>query len=100
MRELAEEELTRSSARATRSAELKVLLVPEGSERRQERHPRDPRRHRRRRSRALRVGSLPHVYAFAERNGWKVEVLSMSESGVGGIKEVIATIAAAASTAS
>ena len=30
---------------------------------------------------------------FAERSSWKVEVLSMSDSGVGGIKEVIAIIA-------
>ena len=30
---------------------------------------------------------------FAERNGWKVEMLSISDSGVGGIKEVIAIIA-------
>ena len=30
---------------------------------------------------------------YAERNSWKVEVLSLSESGVGGIKEVIAIIA-------
>jgi peptide chain release factor 1 len=29
---------------------------------------------------------------FAERSGWKVEVLSLSDGGVGGIKEVIATI--------
>jgi peptide chain release factor 1 len=29
---------------------------------------------------------------YAERRGWKVEVLSLSETGVGGIKEVIATI--------
>ena len=30
---------------------------------------------------------------YAERQGWKIEVMSLSESGVGGIKEVIATIA-------
>ena len=29
---------------------------------------------------------------FAERQGWRLELLSMSESGVGGIKEVIAVI--------
>jgi peptide chain release factor 1 len=29
---------------------------------------------------------------FAERQGWKLEVLSMSDSGAGGIKEVIAMI--------
>src|SRR4029450_12885142 len=42
---------------------------------------------------ALCASDLCSMYSrFAERNGWKVEVLSMSESGVGGIKEVIATI--------
>src|SRR4029450_1197884 len=42
---------------------------------------------------ALFASHLFRMYSrFAERNGWKVEVLSMSESGVGGIKEVIATI--------
>ena len=30
---------------------------------------------------------------FAERNGWKIEMLSMNDSGVGGLKEVIAIIA-------
>ena len=29
---------------------------------------------------------------YAERKGWKVDVLSISETGVGGLKEVIATI--------
>src|SRR5262249_56857686 len=42
---------------------------------------------------ALFAGDLFRMYSrFAERHGWKVEVMSLSESGVGGIKEVIATI--------
>ena len=42
---------------------------------------------------ALFAADLFRMYnRFAERNGWKVELLSMSESGAGGIKEVIATI--------
>ena len=42
---------------------------------------------------ALFASDLFRMYSrFAERQGWKIEVLSLSESGVGGIKEVIATI--------
>ena len=41
----------------------------------------------------LFAGELFRMYSkFAERQGWKLEVLSTSESGVGGVKEVIATI--------
>jgi peptide chain release factor 1 len=43
---------------------------------------------------ALFASDLFRMYnRYAERNGWKVELLSMSESGVGGIKEVVAIIA-------
>src|SRR2546427_949813 len=42
---------------------------------------------------ALFAGDLFRMYSrYAERQGWKLEVLSSSESGVGGIKEVIASI--------
>ncbi|MFO7300964.1 MAG: peptide chain release factor 1 [Acidobacteriota bacterium] len=42
---------------------------------------------------ALFAADLFRMYTrFAERQGWKVEVLSMAETGVGGIKEVIASI--------
>jgi peptide chain release factor 1 len=42
---------------------------------------------------ALFASDLFRMYSrFAERQGWKVEVISLSESGVGGLKEVIATI--------
>jgi peptide chain release factor 1 len=42
---------------------------------------------------ALFASDLFRMYSrHAERNGWKVEVLSLSESGVGGTKEVIAII--------
>jgi peptide chain release factor 1 len=41
----------------------------------------------------LFAGDLFRMYSrFAERKGWKVEVLSLSETGVGGIKEVSAMI--------
>jgi len=41
----------------------------------------------------LFAGDLFRMYSrFAERKGWKVEVLSLSETGVGGVKEVTAMI--------
>jgi peptide chain release factor 1 len=41
----------------------------------------------------LFAGDLFRMYTrFAERQGWKVEVLSSSESGVGGLREVVAGI--------
>jgi len=43
---------------------------------------------------ALFAGELFRMYAkYAERHGWKLDTMSTSETGVGGIKEVIATIA-------
>ncbi|MBI3937456.1 MAG: peptide chain release factor 1 [Betaproteobacteria bacterium] len=42
---------------------------------------------------ALFSGELFRMYArFAERNGWQVEVMSQSPSGLGGYKEIIAKI--------
>jgi peptide chain release factor 1 len=42
---------------------------------------------------ALFAGDLFRMYSrFAERQRWKVEVLSSSETGTGGLKEVIATV--------
>jgi peptide chain release factor 1 len=42
---------------------------------------------------ALFAYELFRMYSkFAERQGWRVEVLSTNETGVGGIKEVIATV--------
>ena len=41
----------------------------------------------------LFAGDLYRMYSrFAERKGWNVEVLSLSETGVGGVKEVSAMI--------
>ena len=41
----------------------------------------------------LFAGDLFRMYSrFAERKGWKVEILSLSETGVGGVKEVSAMI--------
>ena len=42
---------------------------------------------------ALFAGQLFRMYSkFAERQGWRLEVMSSSDTGVGGLKEVIATI--------
>ncbi|HET9371846.1 MAG TPA: peptide chain release factor 1 [Vicinamibacterales bacterium] len=42
---------------------------------------------------ALFAADLYRMYTrYAERRGWKIDVLTMSETGVGGLKEVIATI--------
>lgn len=94
MRELAEEEMAGLvSRREALVAEIKVLLVPKD--------PNDAkniileiRGGTGGDEAALFAADLFRMYnRYAERNGWKVELLSMSESGVGGIKEVIAIIA-------
>jgi len=42
---------------------------------------------------ALFASDLFRMYSrYAERRGWKVDVMSMSETGVGGLKEVIASL--------
>jgi peptide chain release factor 1 len=42
---------------------------------------------------ALFAADLFRMYSrYAERQGWKIEVMNLSETGVGGIKEVIAMI--------
>ena len=93
MRTYAQEELTRLEARlVTTEEELKLLLLPKD--------PNDEK------SVVLEIragtgGDEATLFAaemfrmynrFAETQHWKVEVLSTSESGVGGLKEVIAII--------
>ena len=42
---------------------------------------------------ALFAADLFRMYAkYAERQGWRLEIMSSSETGVGGLKEIIATI--------
>ncbi len=94
MRELAQEELkTLDARREALLADLKVLLVP--------RDPNDAKNI----ILEIRAGTggdeaslfaadLFRMYTrFAERNGWKIEMLSINDSGAGGLKEVIAIIA-------
>jgi len=94
MQELAQDEMTQLTGRRDALlADLKVLLVPKD--------PNDAkniileiRGGTGGDEAALFASDLFRMYnRYAERHGWKVEVLSLSESGVGGIKEVIAIIA-------
>jgi peptide chain release factor 1 len=93
MRELAREELKALVVRRDALvAELKLMLVPKD--------PNDAknvileiRAGTGGDEAALFAGELFRMYSkFAERQGWRLEVMSTSETGVGGLKEVIATI--------
>ncbi len=93
MRELAQEELRGLEARRDAlDAEIKVLLLPKD--------PNDEknvmleiRAGTGGEEAALFAGELFRMYTrFAESKGWRVEVLSMSEAGAGGLKEAIAMI--------
>src|SRR5437867_3345518 len=93
MRELAKEELKALVARRDALiGEMKILLVPKD--------PNDAknvileiRAGTGGDEAALFAGELFRMYSkFAERQGWRIEVMSSSNTGVGGLKEVIATI--------
>src|SRR5438046_5694635 len=93
MRTLAQEELkTLITRRESLISELKLLLVPKD--------PNDEknvvleiRAGTGGDEAALFAGELFRMYSkFAERQGWKLEVMSSSDTGVGGLKEAIATI--------
>jgi peptide chain release factor 1 len=93
MRELAQQELKALVARRDALlADLKVLLVPKD--------PNDEknvvleiRAGTGGEEAALFAAELFRMYSkYAERQGWRLEVMSSSDSGVGGLKEVIATI--------
>jgi len=93
MRALAQQELKSLVARReTLTAEMKTLLVPKD--------PNDEknvvleiRAGTGGDEAALFAGQLFRMYSkFAERQGWRMEVMSSSDTGVGGLKEVIAII--------
>ncbi len=93
MRALAEEELHELSARREALlAEIRILLVPKD--------PNDEknvileiRAGTGGDEAALFAAELFRMYTrFAERQGWRVDVMSASESGSGGLKEAIASI--------
>ncbi|NYT36310.1 peptide chain release factor 1 [Allopusillimonas soli] len=93
MRDMAEEELQLGKARIeTLESELQVLLLP--------RDPDDTRdvfleirAGTGGDESALFSGDLLRMYTrYAERNGWRVEIMSANESEIGGYREVIARI--------
>lgn len=93
MKEMAEEEISRLSEEEERlESEIKILLLPKD--------PNDSRdvileirAGTGGDESALFAGDLFRMYSrFAEKNRWKVELLSASESERGGYKEVIASI--------
>lgn len=93
MRELAREELKSLVAkREALLADLKVLIIPKD--------PNDEknivleiRAGTGGGEAALFAAELFRMYSkYAERQGWRLEVMSTSDTGVGGLKEVIATI--------
>ncbi len=93
MRELAQEELKSLTARRdVLLAELKALLVPKDPND-QKNVVLEIRGGTGGDEAALFAGELFRMYSrYAERQGWRVEVLSSNETGVGGLKQVIATI--------
>jgi peptide chain release factor 1 len=93
MRDLAREELkTLEARREALLQELKILLIPKD--------PNDEknvileiRAGTGGDEAALFAADLFRMYSrYAERQGWRIEVMSSSESGTGGLKEVIASI--------
>jgi peptide chain release factor 1 len=93
MRELAQQEIkSLETRRDSLLAELKVLLVPKD--------PNDEknvvleiRAGTGGDEAALFAAELFRMYSkYAERQGWRLEIMSTSDTGVGGLKEVIATI--------
>jgi len=93
MRDLARDEVrTLEAARETAQHELKILLLP--------RDPNDAkntlleiRAGTGGDEAALFAGDLFRMYMrFAERQGWRTEILSSSEGGAGGFKEIVVLV--------
>ena len=93
MRDLAQEELAALQQRSEALlAEIKILLVPKD--------PNDAknvileiRAGTGGDEAALFAADLFRMYSrYAERQGWKIDVMSQSDTGVGGLKEIIAVI--------
>jgi peptide chain release factor 1 len=93
MRELAQEEMTGLQVRRDALlADLKLLLIPKDPND-QKNVVLEIRAGTGGDEAALFAADLFRMYSrFAERQGWKMEVLNMSDSGSGGLKEVVALI--------
>jgi len=93
MRKLAEEELHRlEEQRDALMADIKVLLIPKDPND-QKNVVLEIRAGAGGEEAALFAYELFRMYSkFAEKQGWRVDVMSTSEADAGGVKEVIATI--------
>jgi peptide chain release factor 1 len=93
MRELANQELkSLVSRRDSLLAELKILLVPKDPND-QKNVMLEIRAGTGGDEAALFAAELFRMYSkYAERQGWKLDVLSSNETGVGGLKEIIVSI--------
>ena len=93
MRKLAEEELHRlEERRDALMADIKILLIPKDPND-QKNVVLEIRAGTGGEEAALFAYELFRMYSkFAEKQGWRVEVMSTSEADAGGVKEVIATI--------
>jgi peptide chain release factor 1 len=93
MRELAREELKSLTARRDALlADLKILLIPKDPND-QKNVVLEIRAGTGGDEAALFAAELFRMYSmFGERNGWRIDVMSSNDTGVGGLKEVIATI--------
>jgi peptide chain release factor 1 len=93
MRDLAKEEVKSLLARRDAlTAELKLLLIPKDPND-QKNVMLEIRAGTGGDEAALFAGELFRMYSkYAERQGWRIEVMSSSDTGVGGLKEVIAMI--------
>jgi peptide chain release factor 1 len=93
MRDLAKEELKSLTVRRDAMlAELKILLIPKDPND-QKNVMLEIRAGTGGDEAALFASELFRMYSkYAERQGWKIDVMSSSDTGVGGLKEVIATI--------
>ncbi len=93
MRELAQEELKGlQTRRDALVADLKILLIPK--DKNDEKNVvLEIRAGTGGDEAALFAGELFRMYAkYAERQGWKLDMMSSSDTGVGGLKEAVATI--------
>ena len=93
MRELAQEEMTELQQRRDELlSQIKILLVPKDPND-QKNVMLEIRAGTGGDEAALFAADLFRMYSrYAERQGWKLEVLNSSDNGIGGIKEVIAMI--------
>ena len=93
MRELAQDEMTELQGRRDELlSQIKVLLVPKDPND-QKNVMLEIRAGTGGDEAALFAADLFRMYSrYAERQGWKLEVLNSSDNGIGGIKEVIAMI--------